>query len=97
MNSLNIIKSHLKNKKFDAILTDKKGNKKVIPFGAEGYSDYILSGGDKKKREAYIKRHKKNEDCNKINPASLSRYILWGDSKNLDTNIKDFMKKFNLK
>ena len=44
MNSLIIKKSHLKNKKFDAILTDNKGNKKVIPFGAEGYSDFILSG-----------------------------------------------------
>jgi hypothetical protein len=97
MNSLIIKKSHLKNKKFDAIIEDKKGNKKVIPFGAEGYSDFILSGGDKKKREAYIKRHKKNEDWTKINPASLSRYILWGDSKNMDTNIKDFMKRFNLK
>ena len=97
MNNLIITKSHLKNKKFDAILTDKKGNKKVIPFGAEGYSDFILSGGDKKKREAYIKRHKKNEDWNKINPASLSRFILWGNSSNIDSNIKDFMKKFNLK
>jgi len=97
MNSLNIVKSHLKNKKFDAIITDKKGNKKVIPFGAEGYSDFILSGGDKKKREAYIKRHRKNEDWTKINPASLSRYILWGNSSNMETNIKDFMKRFNLK
>ena len=51
MNNLIIVKSHLKNKKFDAIITDKKGNKKVIPFGAEGYSDYILSGGDKKKTQ----------------------------------------------
>lgn len=83
-------------KKYDAILTDKKGNKKVIPFGAEGYSDFILSGGDKKKREAYIKRHSKNEDWTKINAGSLSRYILWGKSKDLDTNIKDFKKKFNL-
>jgi hypothetical protein len=97
MNNLIITKSHLKNKKFDAILTNKKGEKKIIPFGAEGYSDFILSGGDKKKRESYIKRHKKNEDWTKINPASLSRYILWGDSKNIDINIKDFMKKFNLK
>jgi len=97
MNNLIITKSKNKNKKYDAIITDNKGNKKVIPFGAAGYSDFILSGGDKKKREAYIKRHKKNEDWNKINSGSLSRYILWGKSSNLDTNIKDFMKKFNLK
>jgi hypothetical protein len=97
MNSLIIKKSHLKDKKFDAIIKDKEGNKKVIPFGAAGYSDYILSGGDKKKREAYIKRHKKREDWNKINAGSLSRFILWGNSSNMETNIKDFMKKFNLK
>jgi len=97
MNNLIIKKSHLKNKKFDAILSDNKGNKKVIPFGAAGYSDFILSGGDKKKREAYLKRHAKNEDWTKINPASLSRYILWGNSSNMETNIKDFKKKFNLK
>ena len=47
---------HLKNKKFDAIITDKKGNKKVIPFGAEGYSDFILSGGDKKTQQKDIDR-----------------------------------------
>jgi hypothetical protein len=97
MNNLIIKKSKNKKKKFDAILSDDKGNKKVIPFGAAGYSDFILSGGDKKKREAYLKRHSKNEDWTKINPASLSRYILWGNSSNMETNIKDFMKRFNLK
>ena len=97
MNNLDIVKSKNKKKKFDAIITDNKGDKKVIPFGAAGYSDFILSGGDKKKREAYIKRHSKNEDWNKINAGSLSRYILWGKSSNLETNIKDFKKKFNLK
>jgi hypothetical protein len=97
MNSLIIKKSHLKNKKFDAIIENNKGEKKIIPFGAAGYSDFILSGGDEKKKKAYIKRHSKNEDWTKINPASLSRYILWGKTSNLETNIKDFMKKFNLK
>ena len=97
MNNLDIVKSKNKKKKFDAIITDNKGDKKVIPFGAAGYSDFILSGGDKKKREAYIKRHSKNEDWNKINAGSLSRYILWGKSSNMETNIKDFKKKFNLK
>lgn len=97
MNNLIIKKSHLKNKKFDAIITDNKGNKKIIPFGAEGYSDFTLSGGDEKKKKAYIKRHQKNENWDKINAGSLARYILWGKSSNIETNIKDFMKKFNLK
>jgi len=93
---LKIRPSKNKNKKYDAVITSNDSIK-IIPFGAKGYSDFILSGGDKKKREAYIKRHKKNEDWTKINPGSLSRYVLWGDSPDINKNIKDYKKRFNLK
>ena len=93
---LQIRPSKNKNKKFDAIITSKDGIK-IIPFGAKGYSDFILSGGDKKKRDAYISRHRKNEDWTKINAASLSRYVLWGDTPDINKNIKDYKKRFNLK
>ena len=49
-----------------------------------------------KKRENYIKRHKVNADWNKINPASLSRFILWGDSTNINDNIEDYKKRFKI-
>jgi hypothetical protein len=35
-----ITKSKKSNKKFDAIIDDKKGNTKIISFGQSGYGDY---------------------------------------------------------
>jgi len=91
-----IKKSHLPQKKYDAIFEDD-GHKKVVPFGATGYTDFILSGGDKMKRDRYIKRHKHHEDFyNKMSAGALSRWLLWGDSPSLQQNIKDYKKRFNL-
>jgi hypothetical protein len=83
--------SDRKNKRFQAIFPDNK----TIHFGSKAASTFI-DVGDKKKRENYIKRHQVNEDWTKINPGSLSRYILWGDSSNIDKNFYDFKKKFNV-
>lgn len=83
--------SSRKDKRFQAIFPDKS----IINFGLKSGNTYI-DHGDKKKRENYIKRHQVNEDWSKINPGSLSRYILWGDSSNIDKNFYDFKKKFNV-
>jgi len=90
---LEIKKSKNKNKKYDAIIGDK-----VISFGAKGYPDYTNNSYDdpKAKRELYIKRHKAREDWTKINSGSLSRFILWGDSSDINKNIRDYKKRFNL-
>ena len=32
-----------------------------------------------------------------INPGSLSAGILWGDSNDIQENLKDYMKEFNIK
>ena len=86
----------LKNKKYTAIFSHQNKITKVH-FGASGYSDFILSGGDKKKREAYIKRHQVNENwTDPMTPATLSRYILWGEYPDLNKNINLFKKLFNL-
>ena len=74
---INIViqKSHNPKKKYDAIFN----NTKTVSFGAAGYSDYILSKGDNKKRELYLKRHS-NEDWSRANIESaawLSRWLLW--------------------
>ena len=88
--------SKLKNKKYTAIFTHQ-GKITTVHFGASGYSDFILSGGDKKNRDAYIKRHQVNEDwSDPMTPATLSRYILWGEYPNLNKNINLYKKKFNL-
>jgi len=83
--------SSRKDKRFQAIFPDKT----IINFGLKSGNTYI-DHADKKKRENYIKRHAPNEDWTKINPGSLSRYILWGSSSNIDKNFYDYKKKFNV-
>jgi len=91
---LNITKSNSKNKRLKAIITDKTGQKQTIQFGAKNGSTYI-DHEDKNKRKNYIKRHKAlGENWNKMNAGSLSRFILWGDSPNIEKNISAYKKRF---
>jgi len=65
----------------------------TIHFGSKNSKTY-LDHGDKTIRENYIKRHRlNNEDWNKINAGSLSRYLLWGDSTDLNKNLKAYLKR----
>ena len=93
MTHLVIVPSTNKNKKYDAIFSDGITYQK-ISFGAANMNDYTITG-DKKARERYIKRHQKHENWKTVNAGSLSRYILWGDSNDINKNIKYFKKKFN--
>jgi hypothetical protein len=36
------------------------------------------------------------EDWSKVNAGSLSRFILWGDSRNINKNLKDYLRRFNI-
>tara|TARA_S200002703_G_C3596784_1_gene183316 strand:+ start:128 stop:376 length:249 start_codon:yes stop_codon:yes gene_type:complete len=70
--------------------------KKVVHFGAKGMDDYTITK-DKKQREAYRARHKKDLDTKDPTRAGyLSYYLLWGDSTSLQENIKNYKKRFNL-
>ena len=74
----------------------KAGERKVTYFGAAGMDDYTITK-DKKQREAYRSRHKKDLETNDPTRAGyLSYFLLWGDSTSLQTNIKTFKKKFGL-
>ncbi len=74
---------------------EKNGRQKKINFGSKGSKTYI-SGASDSVKNAYIKRHKVNENWNEVNPGSLSRFILWGQSKDLKKNINFYKNKFNL-
>tara|TARA_R100000951_G_scaffold55379_1_gene46512 strand:+ start:192 stop:521 length:330 start_codon:yes stop_codon:yes gene_type:complete len=89
-------KSDKKGKKFMAIFDCPKCNKKkIIHFGAEGMSDFTLHG-DPKRKERYLKRHKKNENWNNpLTAGALSRWILW-NKKTLKASIEDFVNRFKL-
>ena len=94
--SVVIKKSNKKGKKLMAVFTLKDGKKKTTHFGAEGMSDYTIHK-DPKRKERYMKRHRKREDwTNPLTAGALSRWILWGEPT-LDASIKDFKKRFNLK
>jgi len=80
-------KSKFKNKKYDAILINKKNGKiKKIPFGQKGYEQFKdvtglhiyshLDHQDKKRRELYRKRHE-GEQHNKYSSGWFSWNYLW--------------------
>ena len=81
--------SHLPNKKYDAVIDDKK----TIPFGAKSYSDYTIHK-DNERKERYIKRHQKNEQWDNIYTAGFwSRFILW-EKPTLNEAVKNINNKF---
>ena len=67
----------------------------IIHFGSKNSSTF-LDHHDKVQRSNYLKRHKVNENWNKINAGSLSAYILWGPSTDLNTNLINYLDKFNI-
>tara|TARA_R110002072_G_scaffold282841_1_gene446114 strand:- start:647 stop:952 length:306 start_codon:yes stop_codon:yes gene_type:complete len=86
-------------KKMRATFKDDKGKVvKHTDFGARGYSDYTLHK-DKKRRANYRKRHNKDVKGVKdfTTAGHLSMDVLWGDSSNKNTAIKDYKKKHKLK
>ena len=91
---MKVEKSNRKNKRFVAIFN----NGERIHFGFKGGSTYI-DHKDKEKRKNYIARHEVLEKKfynDPRRPATLSRFILWGDATNLNQSIKDYEKKFNV-
>lgn len=88
-------KSNRLGKKYVFIYKDNDKIKK-IHFGSKGSSTY-LDHHDKIKRDNYLKRHKAlGENWNQINAGSLSRFLLWGDSTNLNTNLYNYLNKFSI-
>ena len=65
-------------------------------FGAAGMDDYTLTH-DKDQRLRYLTRHAKNENWRDPKSAgALSRYILWGDSTSIESNLAAYKRRFNL-
>lgn len=91
-------KSNLPTKKWMvSYINPESGRVKTIQFGAKGMTDFILSKGDKKRKERYIKRHQANEDWNDPLTAGFwSRWLLW-NKPTLKASIKDMEKRFDIK
>lgn len=90
MKLVSIKPSKREQKKLVATFSDGK----QINFGQKDSKTYV-SGASDTTRKAYIARHSK-EDWSKVNAGSLSRFILWGNSKSLNDNIQAYKRKFKL-
>jgi hypothetical protein len=89
---MELVKSPVAGKKWRAVFDDGTHT----DFGASGYSDYTQHG-NKMRRANYLARHRANENWNDYKSAgSLSRWILWGDSTDLQTNLRAFRRRFSL-
>ena len=96
MKLVSITPSDKPDKKYVAKFQTDSGRSKSVHFGAAGMDDYTKTK-DKEQRERYRTRHAKDLTTNDPTKAGyLSYYILWGDSTNLQTNIKAYKNKFNL-
>lgn len=91
MKLLSVKPSSNKNKKYVA----EFDNNKKIHFGHSDYGDYTTHH-DKDRRSNYRSRAYKGATAKPDTPASLSYYLLWGDSISLQQNIKNFKKRYNL-
>jgi hypothetical protein len=96
MKLLSVKHSDKPEKKWMATFETDTGRKKVTHFGAKGMDDYTIKGDDEQ-RARYRKRHQK--DLLTMDPTRagmLSYYLLWGDSKSLQSNLATYRKRFNL-
>lgn len=99
-----IVKSHLPNKKWDAVFIKPDGNEKTVAFGArklvnnkwQDMSDYTKHK-DKTRRQRYVKRHSGMGENWKdpMTPGALSYWILW-NKPSFDASVADFKRRFKL-
>ena len=93
-----IIKKSTRSEKKLMAIFSKDGKKvKTTHFGASGYTDFLMSK-DKERRSRYIKRHTNNRENHGDykSAGALSRFILWGPTTSLTSNINRYKMRFNL-
>ena len=93
MIKLQISESENPKKKYKAIFTKPDGKTKTVHFGASGYQDYTQHH-NKDRRTLYRQRHEKDLKGDPLRAGYLSYYVLWGNSTNIQTNIRSFKNKF---
>jgi hypothetical protein len=68
-----ITRSHLPNKKYNAVIDGKR----TVPFGQRGASDFTVHK-DEARKERYLNRHKANENWTDPRTAGFySRWLTW--------------------
>jgi hypothetical protein len=96
MTRMTLIKSPNRKKKWRAVFRDDDGEEHHTDFGDATMSDYTQHH-DKLRRENYLSRHRSREAwSNPQSAGALSRWLLWGDSTSLQTNLSAFKRRFSL-
>lgn len=91
-----IRKSHVREKKWDAVFVKADGREIVTPFGQKGYSDFTKHK-DVTRRARYLSRHRgMGENWRDPTTAgALSRWILW-NKPTFKASLSDYKQRFNL-
>jgi hypothetical protein len=90
---VDIIPSPVKHKRFRAYIIRRNGRTEYYDFGLDGAKTYI-DGRTEQERANYIARHLGNKTEEQLitnlvpSPSVLSRYLLWGRSRDLQANVK---------
>ena len=94
---ITVTPSDRREKKYKAVFEKKNGKTLTRHFGQKNSSTY-LDHKDKSRRARYIQRHSNEIQFynDPTRPATLSRYILWGNSTKLSEALKKFKQKFNV-
>ena len=93
MIKLVINKSDKSEKKYKAVFTKPDGKTKTVHFGSSMHQDFTQHK-NLERRRLYRQRHAKDLKGDPMRAGYLSYYILWGNSTNLQTNIRAFKNKF---
>ncbi len=92
---INVRRSTRPTKKLMATFLKDNGRERTIHFGQKG-SNTFSEGATEGKKDAYLIRHKKNEDWNNpLSAGALSRWVLW-DVRGIKNGVAAFKKRFNL-
>ena len=86
-------------KYFVELAKSADSRRKRIYFGDSHMKDYTLHNALERdeRRRAYINRHRSREDwTNPETPGFWSRWILWGDTPSVQTNLRRTLAKFHL-
>lgn len=99
VNFIGLHKSDKPEKKYYVEL-ESSGRSKRVYFGDSNSKDYTLFSALEREehKRRYLIRHKSREDWNDPETSGFwSRWLLWGDTPSIRTNLKRTLSRFNLR
>lgn len=99
MKLISVVNESSGTKAYKATFQKDDGKRIIRRFGTTSNYTVASAGKTKADRDAYHARHSKVAGANysdPTTPASLSRYLLWGPSKSLATNLRAYRKKYSV-